>query len=123
MDSLLLEWWLIHEDIVKEPTSWRQDFIVDNRHIDAKEIRGNHWSVKPDSLRRLQQSISYGVLTDFLFYETERSSGSLLKEGDTVKFKFINLLGSKKVMNMLYDSQYGGKYFPKAGLHLMDTMI
>lgn len=88
MDSLLLEWWLIKYTFVTPPNNWRHDIIVGNHYIDFKEISGNWWTVKDISKSRMIESVNRGELTDYLFYSTQRTSTTLLKAGDQVKFKF-----------------------------------
>ena len=104
---------LIYSD---EKTNWRYDWGLYDYKVDNKEINYSHWNISSAALVKITDSIDKDFLTHFLLYETIRPE-RLLEAGDVVTFKILNFVNSKKAINGMWNSNYGGKYLQKTYLH------
>jgi hypothetical protein len=104
IDYELLEWWLLHNKLVKPKDTTVQEYgtmanfwpdfnIVDMR-IDNKCINSIWFPIKPSFV----DAVNAGLVTHILFYKDNRNKAVLLQEGDIVTHTFVGIAKASDVI-------------------------
>jgi len=107
-DALLLEYYLLENNLVDKPTCWRHDFIWNGRKIDAKEINSEYFNIhrKNDKVNQYREFIVMKELSHFLFYRTNRPKEEKLMIGDVVEIEILGLCDARKIMKNIIPSHH-----------------